>query len=243
MLRPQVAPHQFLHQHLPLSGELGVLCWNTQKRTLSGEFRLCLARLMRQYPTSLLLLQEAKLAMDLRLPLDGWSYAVSPNIQTQSHLFGVLTAAQGAFSRSRALLSTTRELRFATHKSLILTQHPLASRGSLLVANVHAINFVRHDHFYNEISALKQYLRHHHGPLIVAGDFNVWNRRRRSHLSDFCRQMGLKQAVMEDPHHVTTRFRLPLDFIFYRDLALKSAVAIDTDVLSDHNPIYAAFSL
>ncbi|WP_341501451.1 endonuclease/exonuclease/phosphatase family protein [Gallaecimonas sp. GXIMD4217] len=243
MLRPQLAPHQLSHQHLHLEGELGVLCWNTQKLTLSGDFRLCLARLMRQYPTTLLLLQEAKLAVDRRLHLDGWSYAVSPNIQTQSHLFGVLTAAQSAFEEVTALLSSTRELRFATHKSLILTRHPLAGRETLLVANVHAINFVRHGHFYNEINALKRELLHHRGPLIVAGDFNVWNKTRRRHLSAFCKEMGLSQAVMEDPHHVKTLFRQPLDFIFYRGMTLRSATAIDTDVVSDHNPIYASFVL
>ena len=243
MLRPQVAPHQLAHQHLRLDGELGVLCWNTQKLTLSGDFRLCLARLMSQFPTTLLLLQEAKLAVNRRLNLEGWSYAVSPNIQTPSHLFGVLTAAQCAFADVSALLSSTRELGFVTHKSLILTRHPLAGEQQLLVANIHAINFVRHGHFYHEIAALKRQLLEHQGPLIVAGDFNVWNKKRRRYLTDFCRDMGLSQAVMEDPQHIKTRFRQPLDFIFYRDLFLRSAIAIDTDVVSDHNPIYARFAL
>ncbi|GAA3544802.1 endonuclease/exonuclease/phosphatase family protein [Zobellella aerophila] len=243
MLRPQLAPRQLAHQHLRLEGELGVLCWNTQKLTLDGDFRRCLTRLMGQFPTALLLLQEAKLAMNGGLRLEGWSYAVSPNIQTHSHLFGVLTAARCAFDEVAALLSHTRELNFATHKSLILTRHPLADQRQLLVANIHAINFVRHGLFYNEIAALKRELFQHRGPLIVAGDFNVWNKKRRRYLSDFCWEMGLAQAVMEDPHHIKSLFRQPLDFIFYRDLTLRSAIAIDTQVVSDHNPIYARFSL
>lgn len=244
MLRPQIAPHQLGHQHQPLDGdELGVLCWNTQKLTLNPGFQLCLAGLMDRFPTSLLLLQEAKLAMHRRLQLENWSYAVSPNIQTPSHLFGVLTAGQCAFDEVTALLSQSRELSFATHKSLILTRHPLAGGAQLLVANIHAINFVHHGHFYNDITAVKGELLRHRGPLIVAGDFNVWSRQRRRYLSDFCRAIGLRQAVMEDPHHIKSYLRQPLDFIFYRDLTLRSATAINTNLISDHNPIYARFSV
>lgn len=243
MLRPRIAPHQLGHQHQPLDGdELGVLCWNTQKLTLTPRFHLCLAGLMARFPTNLLLLQEAKLALNERL-LEGWSYAVSPNIQTPAHLFGVLTAGRCAFDGIQPLLSRSRELRFATHKSQILTRHPLGGNTELLVANIHAINFVPHGRFHGEMEQLKRELLRHRGPLIVAGDFNVWSRQRWRYLLEFCRAMGLRQAVMADGHYIKHYLRQPLDFIFYRELQLRSATAIDTDVVSDHNPIYARFSL
>lgn len=243
MLRPRVAPHQLVHQHQHLDDdELGIMCWNTQKLTLSPEFQLCLTQLLAQFPTRLLLLQEAKLALSQRLQLDGWSYAVSPNIQTPSHLFGVLTAGQCAFDDITTVLSQGRELRFATHKSQVITHHPLQGGDTLLVANIHAINFVRHGQFNQEIAVLRQVLLQHEGPLIVAGDFNVWSRSRRLYLAQFCRAMGLKKAVMEDAKYIKTYRRQPLDFIFYRDLTLRSAIAINTPTVSDHNPIYAQFS-
>ena len=243
MLRPRVAPHQLVHQHQHLDDdELGIMCWNTQKLTLSPEFQLCLTQLLAQFPTRLLLLQEAKLALSQRLQLDGWSYAVSPNIQTPSHLFGVLTAGQCAFDDITTVLSQGRELRFATHKSQVITHHPLQGGDTLLVANIHAINFVRHGQFNQEIATLRQVLLQHRGPLIVAGDFNVWSRSRRLYLAQFCRAMGLKKAVMEDAKYIKTYRRQPLDFIFYRDLTLRSAIAINTPTVSDHNPIYAQFS-
>ncbi|MFD1008712.1 endonuclease/exonuclease/phosphatase family protein [Oceanisphaera ostreae] len=243
MLRPRVAPHQLIHQHQPLDDdELGIMCWNTQKLTLSPEFQLCLTQLLVQFPTRLLLLQEAKLALSQRLQLDGWSYAVSPNIQTPTHLFGVLTAGQCAFDDITAVLSQGRELTFATHKSQVITHHPLQSGDTLLVANIHAINFVRHGQFHHEISVLRQVLLQHQGPLIVAGDFNVWSRSRRLYLAQFCRAMGLKRAAMEDAKYIKAYRKQPLDFIFYRDLKLRSAIAINTPTVSDHNPIYAQFS-
>lgn len=243
MLRPRVTPHQLVHQHQPLDDNmLGVMCWNTQKLTLSPEFQLCLTQLLAQFPTRLLLLQEAKLALSQRLSLDGWSYAVSPNIQTQSHLFGVLTAGECAFDEITTVLSQGRELTFATHKSQVITHHPLQGGDTLLVTNIHAINFVRHGQFHQEIAILRQILLQHKGPLIVAGDFNVWSRSRRLYLAQFCRAMGLKKAVMEDAKYIKTYRNQPLDFIFYRDLKLKSAIAINTPTVSDHNPIYAQFS-
>lgn len=242
MLRPRIAPHQLVHQGQPLDdNELGVMCWNTQKLTLSPEFELCLRQLLGQFPTSLLLLQEAKLALSQRLQLDGWSYAVSPNIQTQSHLFGVLTAGQCAFDDITTVLSQGRELTFATHKSQVITMHPLRGGDTLLVANIHAINFVRHGQFHQEIAILRQVLLQHKGPLIVAGDFNVWSRSRRLYLAQFCRAMGLRRAVMEDSQFIKMYRKQPLDFIFYRDLTLRSATAINTPTVSDHNPIYAQF--
>ncbi|MGO3229359.1 MAG: endonuclease/exonuclease/phosphatase family protein, partial [Oceanisphaera sp.] len=172
MLRPRVTPHQLVHQHQPLDDSLlGVMCWNTQKLTLSPEFQLCLTQLLATFPTRLLLLQEAKLALSQRLRLDGWSYAVSPNIQTPSHLFGVLTAGECAFDDITTVLSQGRELSFATHKSQVITHHPLQGGDTLLVANIHAINFVRHGQFHQEIAILRQILLQHKGPLIVAGDF------------------------------------------------------------------------
>ncbi len=243
MFRPQVTPHQLVHQHQPLNDDIfGVMSWNTQKQTLSPAFEQCLRQLLVQFPTRLLLLQEAKIPLKQRLPLEGWSYAVAPNMQTASYLFGVLTAGQCAFDDIRAVLSQGRELKFATHKSQVITHHPLPGGDTLLVTNIHAINFVHHGQFDKEIAILRQILLQHKGPLIVAGDFNVWSRSRRMYLAQFCRAMGLKKAVMEDEHHIKSYRKQTLDYIFYRELKLQSATAIDTRTVSDHNPIYAQFS-
>jgi endonuclease/exonuclease/phosphatase (EEP) superfamily protein YafD len=244
MLRPSVTPHQLIHQDKALDPSLlGVMCWNTQKLTMSPEFDLCLSQLLASFPTQLLLLQEAKLAISNRLLLGGWSYAVSPNIQTPSHLFGVLTAGECAFNDINTVLSQGRELSFATHKSQIITHHPLSNGATLLVVNIHAVNFVSHGRFQREIMLLRQILLQHQGPLIVAGDFNIWSRSRRLYLAQFCRAMGLKKTTMADAHHIKSFRRQPLDFILYRGLKLRLAMAINTAKVSDHNPIYAQFTI
>ncbi|WP_417657217.1 endonuclease/exonuclease/phosphatase family protein [Pseudidiomarina aestuarii] len=245
MLKPKVViPQQFIHEHPIAHGEaFGVLCWNTQKLTEKTAFQRALASVLADFPCLFLLLQEAKLSAKDNWLLPHWSYAVAPNMQTRRSTYGVLTASQYAFTEAQARLSRKREGMFATHKSYMLSYHSLAEGGSLLVVNVHAINFVRSQQFSQEIDVIKEEILGHKGPLIVAGDFNVWSRRRRLHLLQFCRSVGLKNAIMADPHHVKTYRQNPLDFIFYRDLSLQEASAINTSAVSDHNPLYARFKL
>ena len=245
MLKPKVLfPQQFIHKHPIHHGEeFGVLCWNTQKLTEKPEFQRTLASVLKDYPSLFLLLQEVKLSAKNDWLFPGWSYAVAPNMQTRRSVYGVLTASSYAFKEAQARLSSKREGMFATHKSYMLSHHSLAEGGSLLVVNVHAINFVRARQFSQEIELIKEEILEHKGPLIVAGDFNVWSRQRRLSLLQFCRSVGLRQAIMVDPHHVKTYRQHPLDFIFYRDLTLQETLAIDTSNVSDHNPLYARFRL
>ncbi len=245
MLKPKIViPQQFIHEHPIVHGEdFGVLCWNTQKLTETPKFQRALASVLADYPCLFLLLQEAKLSAKENWLLPHWSYAVAPNMQTRRSVYGVLTASQYAFTEAKARLSKKREGMFATHKSYMLSHHALAEGGSLLVVNVHAINFVRTQQFSQEMELIKEQLLEHKGPLIVAGDFNVWSRQRRLRLLQFCRSIGLRQAIMVDPHLIKTYRQHPLDFIFYRDLTLQETSAIDTSTVSDHNPLYARFKL
>jgi endonuclease/exonuclease/phosphatase (EEP) superfamily protein YafD len=245
VLKPKTLfPQQFIDGHPIHHGEeFGVLCWNTQKLTETERFQDTLADVLANYPCLFLLLQEVKLSAKNKWLLPDWSYAVAPNMQTRRSVYGVLTASGYAFKEAQARLSKKREGLFATHKSFMLSYHGLAEGGSLLVVNVHAINFVRAHQFSAEIELIKQEILEHKGPLIVAGDFNVWSRQRRLRLLEFCRSIGLRQAIMVDPHHIKTYRQHPLDFIFYRDLTLQETLAIDTSNVSDHNPLYARFKL
>lgn len=243
MLKPTlIAPRRFIHQQPLIRGEeFGVLCWNTQKLTQTLDFQATLTQLLARFPSRFLLFQEAKLALGDEWQVADWSYAIAPNMQTNRHVFGVLTASQCAFSEAKPLLTSNREAVLATHKSYMISKHPLSDKQSLLIVNVHAINFVSSQYFLKEIILLREQLLDHQGPLIVAGDFNVWNRQRRLYLLKFCRSIGLKQAYVSDAQYIKAYRNQPLDFVFYRDLWMKEALAINTHV-SDHNPIYTRFA-
>jgi len=241
MFKPITSPNSYQHAHLPLQETFGVMCWNVHKETMKSGFEPFLYGLLQSYSCDLLLFQEAKLSVFQPTLLHGFSYAMSSNIQTRHHFYGVLTAAKASFEKSTHIITKTREIRFATHKSLLISRHFLADGQSVTVVNVHAINFVPQQWFARELEQLATVLKNESGAMIVAGDFNNWSNKRRNSLEYFCRSLDLTQAIMEKGHHIKQIFRQPLDHIFYRGLTLLKAEAINTGTISDHNPIYAQF--
>jgi len=138
-----------------------------------------------------------------------------------------------------------------TRKSLLATRYRIAGAGSgtgtgagegaeLLVLNMHAINFVAAPKYLSHLAQLGRAMAVHRGPLILAGDFNTWNERRRSSLIDVTREAGLNQAPLDRRARVAHLAR-HLDHLLYRGLRLRSATSLEHIGSSDHAPIEATF--
>ena len=166
---------------------------------------------------------------------------MASNIETFRHLYGVVTATKVAFTTIIPNLTYRREIGLITYKSMLITHHELPNGQNLHVVNIHAINFVSINIFAKELEKIKAELHSCSGPIIVGGDFNNWTKKRIKALETFQHALGLEKAEVEQEHHIKQIFTKPLDHIFYRDLKLLKAVAIDTEKISDHNPIYATF--
>lgn len=233
----------FHHHNQSLAPLFGLLCWNVHKETLGSAFEPYLHHLLQSCPSDLILLQEAKTSLHRPLKLPGFSYAMAANIQTRRYIYGVLTAANASFETAENLLTQSREVHLSTHKSVLISTHRLADGTTLLLINIHAINFVPSRWFLKELHTLKTLLQEHSGAMIVAGDFNCWSKTRNTLLEQFCSELGLIKADFYDAHHIKRVFRQPLDHIFYRGLKLVESRALDSGKLSDHNPIYARFSI
>jgi endonuclease/exonuclease/phosphatase (EEP) superfamily protein YafD len=165
------------------------------------------------------------------------------NIETQQNIFGVLTATKSAFREMHRSLSTKKELGFMSHKSFLLSRHTLANNKELTILNLHAINFVSSKTFAYELENIEKILLEIDGPLIVAGDFNTWSKKRHKLLENFQLELGLKKLQINDEKHIKQIFWQRLDHIYYRELKPLQALALDTKNISDHNPIYAEFEL
>ncbi|MDF7667719.1 endonuclease/exonuclease/phosphatase family protein [Orbaceae bacterium ESL0727] len=128
-------------------------------------------------------------------------------------------------------------------KSALITIYPIDnSDKTLLVANVHAINFSIGVKIYQQqIRVLLNKVNEHCGPVILAGDFNAWSRQRLNLLYHLIRTIELKPVNFTVDMRKTFMGR-PLDFVFYRGLELTSAQIIQTNA-SDHNPLLAQFRL
>lgn len=216
--------------------EIRVLVWNVQKGRKDdwvGDFRSMSSA------SDLVLLQEAHLREEFAsglvdLPrwdmVDSWNFLGMPT--------GVLTASTAAPISVRAL--ERREPLLRTDKSALLTEYRLAgSRQTLLVANVHAINFTPNTRaFRAQLMAIAELVREHRGPVILCGDLNTWRAGRRAIVDAMAASLGLIEVAFVGPRKTFGRF--PLDHVFYRDLEL-----LDADVpalrSSDHNPLLVRF--
>jgi len=243
MLKAKSAPKQFRHQTKQLSCKFSLLLWNIHKENQTALFAQTFDLLMQQYPADILLFQELKYPKEKHFFFEEYSYSLGANIETKKDIYGVLTAAKSAFTKLESTLSVKKEIGFATHKSLLITKHRLCNAQTLHIINLHAINFVTLKSFAHELTRLKHKVLQIAGPLIIAGDFNNWNKKRLKLLEDFQRELSLEKLQINEAHHIKHIFSHKIDRIYYRGLKALSAIAIDTKQVSDHNPIYADFEL
>jgi len=241
MLKPQYCPQYLNHQANSLQETFSILVWNVHKENQNSIFKQKLNQFLLDNPSDFLLFQEFKYPKSSPCKLYDYSYALSSNIETKKHLYGVLTATKCAFENIECKLSKNKEMGLVTHKSFIISQHLLPLKRLLYIVNIHAINFVSSKQFTQELEEIKQNLLKHQGPMIVVGDFNNWSDKRVDKLDHFQNELNLTKAEVNMSHHIKHVFHKPLDHIFYRDLNLAQAEAIDTQQVSDHNPIYATF--
>ena len=190
----------------------------------------------------LILLQEARASESL-IQFSREHFMVSdqvPAIEFTKDSYGVMTLASSYPVYSRPFRTTEPFLRLA--KSALVTVYPLYDKRLLMVVNVHSVNFSLGVKIYREqIQAIAELVMNHSGPVIFAGDFNTWSRKRRHLLYLFTRRMGLKTVTFPDDQRKAF-FSAPLDFIFYRGLHLEKSEVIKTDA-SDHNPLLVDFRL
>ena len=114
---------------------------------------------------------------------------------------------------------------------------PLQHSAPLLVINIHAINFTGLKPFESNLRRAAELLLDFDGPVLLGGDFNSWNARRRRLLQSTARAAGLTEVVF-DPDRRTRCLGRPVDYLFVRGLKVLAAGVRATEG-SDHNPLLA----
>ena len=221
-------------------GQLNILVWNIYKQQ-KDNWKAALNRLSAQ--SDLVLLQEASLTPELKTFVIDKSY--SAELVRAFDIFdtsaGVLTLAKSPASKVCAHTAIEPWLRLP--KSALLSEYRLSNGETLMVINIHAINFTLGTEDYkNQIEALSKEVEGHNGPLIVAGDFNSWSGARLTELTTQVQQLDLKEVVFTPDERMRFITGLPLDHVFYRGLEIKEAHSIKSNA-SDHNPLQVNFSL
>lgn len=119
---------------------------------------------------------------------------------------------------------------------------PLEKGDSLLLINVHLINFEWGISAYQtQLEQLFSFVENHQGPIIISGDFNAWNERRLNLANNLMQKYGLDSVALSQDERV--RFLgYPLDYIFTRDVKVVRATS-EVVTSSDHNPLLMEFEL
>lgn len=162
------------------------------------------------------------------------SFETDPGIFT-----GVTTGSKYRVVAASGILSYAREPVTSTPKMIVLTEIDIKGRSeTLLIANIHGINFVSTAEFASQIEQLQNALLEHKGPIIVAGDFNLWWYERALVLGRMARNVGLDYVWLEGD-----RRTLPLDQMFVRGLSIVKGRVMSEQGGSDHWPLWGEFVL
>lgn len=223
---------------------LRVLVWNilkARRRDFSDDFRALIA------DRDLVLLQEAVTnapsdAMFAGSRRHEWLMARSFRDPRSGIEHGVKTGSVAPALDWRLYRSRHAEPLTQTQKLILATRYPLqGSEATLLVANMHAINFVSMKKYVDQLGQLVAALDAHDGPVLLAGDFNTWNPRRRASFFDVANDARLIEAPLERKSRLA-HLNMHLDHVFYRGLVLRAAASLAHVASSDHAPITATFA-
>lgn len=242
MFKPSQLHHRTCRQscrlHVPY--EFGILCWNVYKNnTKHHHFKKYLQ--VHEEKTDFMLFQEAHFKDNTAFTLPEYSFDAAANLEVRGEFYGVLSASKTQAKDAQAYLSEGRESLVGPHKSLLVSSYGFEDGSTLLIVNVHAINFRENRRYSKELERFLALLRLYKGALIIAGDFNTWNKRRMQKLASAIENLGLKAVPFKSEHKVKSFWGNHLDFIFYRDIDLLD-YSVDADhCLSDHNPLFALF--
>ncbi len=222
-----------------------ILSWNVYKEKKDGwsdDFNQ-LSKDM-----DIILIQEARLKDKgreaFRVNGMGWYFAQSFSYQAGTiSTTGIMTLSRAcplsaAYSRTRFKEPFTH-----TPKVSLLTEYSLKrTNKKLLVVNTHGINFVKSNAFESQMADLEKKIKGHQGPVIFAGDFNTWNKKRKFILIKIINRLGMKEACFY-PDTRAKLFGCFLDHVFYTGLKIKQTKVFEDIKSSDHKAVEIEFFL
>ncbi|GAA4886011.1 endonuclease/exonuclease/phosphatase family protein [Ferrimonas pelagia] len=227
-----------------LSGEtLTLLNWNIYKQRQAPEWQQELSAIKRDYAPQILTFQEINVDLSQDPGFDGFGQQFAANLKLdESQASGVATASRSAPIASQAYLSDPKEPLLASPKLFLTTEFALSQRDdTLLLVNIHAINFVTTHNYQRQLLQLRQQVLSHSGPMILAGDFNSWNPTRRQQLDQIAEQLQLQAVQFSQP--VSAFMGQPLDHIYHSPhLSVSQAHTLAQYQSSDHHPLLVEFA-
>ncbi len=225
---------------------INVLVWNIYKGGLLG-WRIDLQRFTQN--RDLVILQEGILNSSMKDELDAsyrheFTFASSFSYKSTGHATGVVTGSVATPTSTQYLRSKARELIGFTPKMTLITKYALDGlEQELMVINIHALNSVSWKKLAVQVLAALRVAREHEGPVLFAGDFNTWSRKKEAFVLRAMDRAGFNNTELKFAEQRMYVFGRPLDYIFTRGLKAKSAEVIFMATGSDHKPLSGIFEV
>lgn len=234
--RIQEALHQIGESQFEVvrSQEISILVWNTHKENYESHWQEEYKKL--KQGIDFVMLQEAigKIGQDYPDIYDGYEGVVGESFHYNGMKTGNLTLSPYHAQTRKLLHSPVREPIINTPKPVILTTYNLEDGRRLMLVNIHGINFVSYRKFKKHIKQVMSNIKSHSGPLVWAGDFNTWSKRRTKYMNKILPRIGLKKVSFRNSHRVKKFHGKPLDHFFVRGLEVIDA-NFPVVHSSDHN--------
>jgi endonuclease/exonuclease/phosphatase (EEP) superfamily protein YafD len=215
------------------SGDIRLVNWNIQKGD-DPQWTTDLAT--SESDPDLMVLQEVPFNLNAWGAVSANQYrSFSPGYRTSRSLTGVMTVSTAKPLTQCNLVSVEPWIR--SPKATVITEYGLTdSHQTLLVVNIHAVNFTFGIHdFQKQIRQALSVLNDHAGPILLSGDFNTWHSRRSEILNELTNRLGL-EVIDYDEDHRKLFMGQPLDHIYVRGLEVLEATTHEVGS-SDHNPM------
>jgi endonuclease/exonuclease/phosphatase (EEP) superfamily protein YafD len=188
----------------------------------------------------LLLLQEVVARDELQSVMQQSHTPLLQAFTLEGRATGVMTASRVA--PVNLCGQRTIEPWIGVPKSLLMTEYPLQGGGTLMVVNLHGINFVWDLEVYQQqFSLIAALLAEYRGAVVVAGDFNSWRPARVEWLQQQLGALDL-QEVIPMPDLRRRIFDEAIDQIWIRGLRIVSATSTQS-YASDHNMVSVTLQL
>ena len=221
--------------------DLNVLVWNIKKAEYSN-FHTDLKSLIKNY--EVILLQEGVFNPNYLfsyLKNEGLQGVIGRSFElpyeTDGTYTGVVTLATAPSTKKSLLKTIFKEPIVKTPKvSLFSTYQIENSKKQLLIINTHAINFVTDFTHMFELKRIKNKAKNHKGPILWAGDFNSWTKRRLTYLRKLVRELDLTEVKIP-VNYRQMDLGLVLDFAFIRGAKVKKIKDLSYIRSSDHRPL------
>ena len=218
--------------------KINFLTWNIYKGNGEG-WQKDLEKFAKNH--DLMAIQEATLDQEFTglLESNDFNWVMNSAFEMNGTTAGVMTVAHLNAFYSCGM--KVKEPIIRLPKSTLISYYDIeGSDEKLLVANIHGINFTLGTSVYHEqLEQLYDALKDHHGPMIVAGDFNSWSDDRMLEVNQLVKRLSLSQ--IEYPiNNKTHVFGKAIDHVFYRQLEPVSNQVWQV-TSSDHNPVSVNF--